>query len=200
MRRMGNVCIVLGTALILGALSLFLYNQLESKQAGDAAGTVLSQVMDEIPQPDPTGSDPYDTDMTEVTIDGYKYVGYLAIPALELELPVMSQWDYFRLKIAPCRYSGSTKTDNLVICAHNYVRHFGSLKYLSTGDEVTFTDMDGEVWNYQVIDVDILSATAVEEIESGEYDLTLFTCTYGGGSRVTVRCDQVTEEETTPDS
>lgn len=198
MRKMGAVCILLGTALILGALSLFLWNQLESKQAGDAARNVLPQIIEKISQPDPTGPveepsypDPYDPAMTEMEIDGYGYVGYLSIPALELELPVMAQWDDSRLKIAPCRYSGSTKTDNLVICAHNYVQHFGPLKGLSVGDTVIFTDMDGVVWKYQVQVVDILSANAVEEMESGEYDLTLFTCTYGGASRVTVRCDQV---------
>jgi hypothetical protein len=27
----------------------------------------------------------------------------------------------------------------------------------------------------------------------GEYDLTLFTCTYGGKSRVTVRCMEASE-------
>ena len=36
----------------------------------------------------------------------------------------------------------------------------------------------------------VVSFTAVEEMTAGEYDLTLFTCTYGGQSRVTVRCDR----------
>ena len=38
---------------------------------------------------------------------------------------------------------------------------------------------------------DILEATAIEEMTSGAYDLTLFTCTYGGTSRVTVYFDKV---------
>lgn len=53
----------------------------------------------------------------------------------------MSQWDYERLKIAPCRYEGSTKSDDLVLLAHNYGKHFGTLKNLVPGDEVFFTDM-----------------------------------------------------------
>lgn len=125
-----------------------------------------------------------------VEIDGYGYVGYLTIPALGLELPVMAEWDYARLRLAPCRYSGSTKTGDLVIAAHNYARHFGSLQTLLAGDEVRFTDMDGVVTVYEVAAVEILQPTAVEEMTAGEYDLTLFTCTYGGQSRVTVRCDR----------
>ena len=198
MGKMGTACIILGTALILGALSLFLFNRLESEQAGAAAKNVLPRIIEEILEPnstdpakEPSYPDPYDPAMTEVEIDGYAYVGYVSIPALELELPVMANWDYSRLKIAPCRYTGSTKTDDLVLCAHNYTQHFGSLKGLTDGDAVIFTDMDGVVWRYEVVVVDVLSATAVQEMESGEYDLTLFTCTYDGVSRVTVRCDRV---------
>lgn len=112
----------------------------------------------------------------------------MRIPALELELPVMAQWSYPRLKIAPCRYYGSAAENNLVIAAHNYPRHFGGLSKLEKGDEVYFTDMEGTVWRYQVEAVDVLAPEAVEEMTDAEYGLTLFTCTYGGASRVTVRC------------
>ena len=188
---------VLGTVLVLAALSLFLWNQRENNEAGTSAEKILPQVIEQIETPgagqemeEPSYPDPYDPTMTEVEIDGYAYVGVLSIPSLELELPVMSEWDYTRLKIAPCRYAGSTKTDDLVICAHNYTRHFGPIRNLTPGDTVTFTDMDGVVWQYEVVAVDILAPTDVEDMTAGGYDLTLFTCTYGGASRVTVRCRQ----------
>ena len=142
--------------------------------------------------------DPYDPAMTEVVIDGYAYIGYLSIPSLGLELPVMSEWDYTRLKIAPCRYSGSTKTDDLVIAGHNYARHFSPIKGLKEGETVYFVDMDGVRSDYQVASVEVLAPTAVEEMTSGTYDLTLFTCTYGGRSRVAVRCQRTGEDETAP--
>lgn len=193
---------VLGAVLVLAALFLFLWNQRENNEAGAAAEEILPQVIKQIetpgavqePEEEPSYPDPYDPAMTEVEIDGYAYVGYLSIPALELELPVMSEWDYARLKIAPCRYAGSTKTDDLVICAHNYTRHFGPIRNLTPGDTVIFTDMDGVVWQYQVTVVDILAPTAIEDMTASGYDLTLFTCTYGGTSRVTVRCERAAEK------
>ena len=36
--------------------------------------------------------------------------------------------------------------------------------------------------------METLMPTAVEEMESGDWDLTLFTCTVGGRTRVAVRC------------
>ena len=38
-----------------------------------------------------------------------------SIPSIGLELPVMDQWSYAGLKIAPGRYSGTTYADDLVM-------------------------------------------------------------------------------------
>ena len=81
----------------------------------------------------------------------------------------------------------------MVLMAHNYNSHFGRISQLDLGDTVVFTDMDGNVVQYEVVGEDLLDPTAVEEMTSGDFDLTLFTCTYGGGSRVTVYCDRVSE-------
>lgn len=197
----GGLLMGIGAALVCGALILFLRNQQEDAQAGVSADRLLPQIVayiedtaereDKAEQTeigDTVEAPVYGTEMTEVMIDGFAYVGYLSIPALKLELPVMSAWNYDRLKIAPCRYYGSTKSDDMVIAAHNYSQHFGTLKNLSAGDAVYFTDMDGVVWAYAVTEIAILPPTAVAEMTRGDYDLTLFTCTYGGQSRVTVRC------------
>lgn len=187
--KLGTICMGLGAVLVLAALSLFLWNQQEAKRAGESAQEILPEVIEHIEAADDY-PDPYNTDMTVAEIDGYGYIGYLSIPALGLELPVMSEWDYPRLKIAPCRYAGATKTDDLVIAAHNYARHFGTLSQLAAGDEVYFLDMDGVLSCYEVVEVITLAPTDVEEMTSGDYALTMFTCTYGGKSRVTVRCER----------
>lgn len=210
-QKVGLCCMVLGAILVAAALILFLWNQREASQADQSSQQALEQVKEVITETEIQPSDdsdgalqpidandfqPVDPTMSEVEIDGRMYIGYLSIPALDLELPVQSQWDYPGLKISPCRYYGSTKTDDLVIAAHNYARHFGGLTQLAPGDLVYFTDMDGLVNRYEVVEVDILNPTDIEEMTAGEYDLTLFTCTYGGKSRVTVRCLRVEDSAT----
>ena len=125
-----------------------------------------------------------------VEIDGNEYVGEISIPAISIDLPVMSEWSYPRLKIAPCRQFGSSRTDDLVIAAHNYESHFGKLTSLTAGDSVTFTDMDGIVNEYVVNKVEVLDPHSVEEVEHSGCALVLYTCTYGGKTRVTVFCDR----------
>ena len=185
---------VLGAALIVAALSLFAYNQMEAARAGRASGELLPQLLEEMAHSETEAAvetQPVDVfAMTEVEIDGYAYIGYLLIPKLELELPIMADWDYPRLQIAPCRYAGTLNEGNLVLMAHNYAKHFGKISQLSESDLVYFVDMDGIRTQYQVVGRDILDPAAVEEMTAGDFDLTLFTCTYGGQSRVTVYCDR----------
>ena len=130
-------------------------------------------------------------EMAVKIVNGRPYIGVLSVPVLGLELPVIQEWNYPDLRIAPCRYVGSVYTDNLVIAAHNYESHFGKLKQLKTGDLLTFTDMDGEKILYEVQVIDVLQPTAVDTVKNSDFDLVLYTCTYGGESRVVVFCNRV---------
>lgn len=204
---------VLGAALVFVALLLSRSNQREDTAAREAVMDVMPQLVQQIREntaseetvseaytiPEPELQIPVellteeDKEMTEVEINGNQYIGYLSIPVLGLELPIMSSWSYPRLNIAPCRYTGSVRGEDLVLMAHNYSSHFGKLPQLDLGDMVEFTDMDGVITRYEVVGKDVLDPAAVEEMTSGDFDLTLFTCTYGGGSRVTAYCNRISE-------
>lgn len=206
MKRKGTLVVLLGLLLILSALALICDNMIQSGRAREASVRVLDLLTQEIPAteenaPEAPAFAPEadlpdyvrnpDMEMPVASIDGIDYIGVLTIPVLELELPVVSQWSYPKLQIAPCRYTGSAYLQNMTICAHNYTTHFGNLKNLHMGDEVRFTDMDGNVFTYQVADIETLPPTAVEEMTDSGWDLSLFTCTIGGSTRVTVRCERV---------
>ena len=192
MKHKGKGLIFTGLLLIAAALFLTGYNLFDQMRAQRSAAQAAAQLTEQLPQTSQTDVPDYlltpEMEMPVETIDGVDYVGVLRIPALALELPVINQWSYPLLKIAPCRYSGSAYQNNLVLCAHNYASHFGNLKNLHIGDAVTFTDMDGNLFTYQVAELETLPPQATEEMENGDWDLTLFTCTVGGQSRVTVRC------------
>ena len=197
-KKTGIAIIAVGAALILSALLLLLYNRYEDAHAGQEAESLLASVEEAISAqtmdvptaaaPSPT---PLDPEMPVVTLGGYEYVGYVEIPTLGLKLPVMAEWDYTRLHIAPCRQFGSTRTDDLVIAAHNFESHFGRLKELAGGETVIFTDMDGVVSTYSVTRLETLNPNSVEAVQNSGHDLVLYTCTKGGKTRVTVFCDRV---------
>ena len=187
-----------GLLLLAAALLLAGGNFLEA----DRAALASEQVLQQMEPPAPAEADPPeepeevvpayvlnpDMEMPETEVDGHRYIGVLEISSLELSLPVMNEWSYPRLKLAPCRYSGSAYTGNLVIAAHNYRTHFGPIKNLTVGAQVTFTDVKGRRFSYEVSAVETIEATSVEDAVSNAWDLTLITCTPGGQARVAVRC------------
>ena len=189
-RKIAITFMSVGIILISLALGLLIYNNYENRRAQESSERLVESIRLDI---EVTGdeegvTDPFDTEMKVKEIDGYGYIGYLQIPALDLDLPVMSEWDYERLKIAPCRYYGSTKTDNLVIAGHNYKVHFKYLDTLKPGDIVIFTDMESKVHKYKVDVVELLAPTDVDKVKDTGDDLILYTCTYSRAERITVRC------------
>lgn len=210
-RRVGSVFVVIGAVLLAAALLLCLYNEHEDAMAGEAAGEALSALQEvinggneEINAPplldlsDPTEAtqapeETVPTELTVVNIGGYDYIGYLSIPAFDLELPVMADWSMEKLQTAPCLQYGSPLTDDAVIAGHNFKQHFRALHDIQAGERVTFTDMNGYVIEYTVADVEIIDPRNVYDVINSEYDLILYTCTTGGQSRVTVRCNRTEE-------
>lgn len=185
-KKSGVILISLGAVLIFAALLLFLYNRSEDRRAGQEAESLLEDVRSTMAaNADP---EPQEEPAEEIT---YDYAGVIAIPDLSLELPVIDQWSYARLKVAPCRQSGAAADGDLVIAAHNYKSHFGYLDRLEPGASVIFTDMEGTVYRYAVEEIRQLEPEDVEDVSSvfsSEYPLVLYTCTPGGKARVAVFC------------
>jgi sortase A len=124
-------------------------------------------------------------------IDGNRYIG--VIETNSFCLPVMDDWDYNKLKISPCRYAGSYLTDNLVICGHNYATHFSSIKWMHIGDDVYFTTVTGKQYHYIVSNMETIEPGHIAQMtNTGDWQLTLFTCHTGGMTRCAVRCTKET--------
>ena len=206
-KKAGIAIVAVGAALILSALVLLLHNRYADARAGREAETLLAGVEAAISsqaaaeqeknRTEPTAAEALDPEMPVAMLEGYGYVGYVEIPALGLKLPVMSDWDYTRLEIAPCRQFGSSRADDLVIAAHNFESHFGRLKEMPLGNTVTFTDMAGIVNTYRAEMIETLSPKDVDAVQNSGYDLVLYTCTRDGQERVAVFCNR-TGESTVP--
>lgn len=182
--------IVIGVLCLAFAAGLTLYNVWDEQRAEVTVAESVTlvekniQVQPEEQQLIVPEAQPF---MSSVQVDGYNYVGVLEIPAMELKLPVLEEWSESLLRVAPCMYEGNLY-DGMIIAGHNYRSHFGPITRLVAGDEIRFTDVDGNVWHYQVVSTEIINGHDVEAMEAGNWDLTLFTCTLGGQERFTVRC------------
>ena len=219
-RKTGTICILPGLLLIAAALGLTGYNLWDNERAGRVSADITERLLEVMPEraeyapedlfieyapekeplPEDThiGTEQAETvveAMATVEVEEYRYIGILEIPKLKITLPVMETWDYDRLQIAPCRYTGNIYSNDLVICAHNFEKHFGTLFGAEPGMEVYFSTVDGQVYKFVISNVEEVNPYAIDYMtrpeESGNWDLTLFTCFLGGRTRCTVRCLRV---------
>lgn len=195
MIKIGKKLIIIGILLIIISSILSIYNIYEEKQAGKNSIAVLNNMKDTIVENVQNINNEIENEntMQVINVNGYDYIGTITIPSLNLELPIMSEYDYDRLKISPCRYYGSIYTNDLIICAHSYKSHFKYINNLNQGDKIIITDTLGINYIYEVLEIEILNSTDVSKMIDNEFDLTLYTCTNDGLKRITVRCNRIYE-------
>ena len=198
----GVICLLLGIGCLVSAIGLVFYNRWEADNAQVVSQAILTDVesiLEESPTlpflpdvPEQSVTETVPAEMATVKVDGYDCIGILSIPVLELKLPVLADWSYSKLTKAPCHYYGTYYEGDFVIAAHNYDSHFGRLPQLQPGDIVIFTDVSGEDHYYEVVLLETLPPQATQEMIASGFGLSLYTCTPGGGNRVTVRCNPIT--------
>lgn len=182
----------LGLLFVTAAGGLFAYNRIIDKNAGETAQKIIATV-EQAPKEETYTED--ENGEKTVTVDGEKYIGVISIPSLGISLPVQSEWSLAKLKNSPCLYSGNVYDGTAIICAHNYQSHFGSLKYADVGDKVYYTDVAGLTYIYKISSVEQVDGYDVETMKNNTgWDMTLFTCTYSGRQRVTVRLTRTESE------
>lgn len=208
--KKGRLLVILGTVLLLAALSLVLWNNYRQQTSSKKMNGILSSLLLQMPQTDddfesddtafgqnglnsgtfdlPSGGEPsYSEEYIEV--EQKRYIGILQIPSLGLELPIMADYSYAELYNSPCRYFGGIATSDIVIAAHNYRYFFGPIDNLNSGDKLIFTDVNGKIFTYSVVQSEIIASNDLNSLlaNSDEWDMTLFTCTWSGTSRIVVR-------------
>lgn len=213
MRRQPNkILLALGGVLLIAAMGLFVRNSWEErvvsvetqgvKEVLDKAPALyniedlemgLEAGLDAIPDYilDPG------MEMPTIEVDGDDYIGTIIIPDCNIDLPVTATWSYPLLKKSPCLYRGSIYAKDAIIMAHNYKIHFRPLWNIEEGTEVFFVDADQNEFKYTVAWKEDIPTDNLDDLlnDDPDWDLTLFTCTYGGESRVVVRCLLVPDEE-----
>lgn len=127
---------------------------------------------------------------------GYKTVGKIKIPKLEIEKYILEETTQESLKVAVTKTYGpkANEIGNFCISGHNYVQTFGRLKELEIGDKIIITDTYNREITYQVYKiykVDPSDTSCLSQETNGEREVTLITCTLGAIKRNIVKAIEV---------
>lgn len=127
---------------------------------------------------------------------GYKTIGKIKIPKLEIEKYILAETTEESLKAAVTKTCGpkANEIGNFCISGHNYVQTFRRLKELEVGDEILITDTYNREITYQIYKTYKVSPTdtsCLSQETNGEREVTLITCTLGAIKRNIVKAIEV---------
>lgn len=127
---------------------------------------------------------------------GYKTIGKIKIPKLEIEKYILSETTEQSLKVAVTKLCGpkANEIGNLCISGHNYIQTFGRLKELEIGDKIIITDTYAREVTYQIYKIYKVNPNDTECLNqetNEEREITLITCTLGAIKRNIIKAIEV---------
>lgn len=139
-----------------------------------------------------------ETEGVDIEYKGYKVVGIINIPKINLEYPILEITTKETMKLSITKFWGNNVNEigNLCLAGHN--NHdgtmFGKTKKLKIGDIIELTDMQMVrkqyiIYNKYITDPNDISVTEAEENE--EREVTLITCSNGNKERLIIKAREV---------
>lgn len=187
--------ILIVVAIILG--SLVIKKQIESFKIENKTQEVLSKIKDRTSH---TGEIDVIQEIDE-KIEGYKVVGIIKIPKINIEYPILEKTDKTSLNLSITKFWGEkiNQKGNVVLAGHNNLNNkmFGKINKLENGDIIELTDNQMVTVKYQVFKtyiVDPNDITCILPQDEGSREVTLITCTNGNKDRFIVKAREITNK------
>lgn len=143
-----------------------------------------------------------ETDEAVQTIDaeleGYKIVGIINIPRIDVEYPILEKTTVDSLNVSITKFWGNeiNEIGNVTLAGHNNFSGvmFGKIKKLVVGDIIELTDTQNVTLKYEVFETKIIDPNDIScilPIEEGRREVTLITCENGKANRFIVKAKEV---------
>jgi len=134
----------------------------------------------------------------DAELGGYKVVGIIKIPKINLEYPILEKTNAESLNISITKFWGNeiNEIGNVTLAGHNNLNGvmFGKIKKLVEGDIIELTDKQNITLKYEVFSTSVIDPNDIScilPIEEGRREVTLITCTNGRENRFIVKAKEV---------
>lgn len=181
------------TALVLATFIIKKY--IEGNKIESNIQSVLQEIKKE------KQSDPNQIDVIkeiDEEIEGYKVVGIINIPKINIEYPILEKTNKESLKLSITKFWGEkiNQKGNVVLAGHNNLNNkmFGKIDKLENGDIIELTDSQMVTVKYQVFDkyiIDPNDINCIFPVEENTREVTLITCTNRDKNRLVVKAREI---------
>lgn len=139
-----------------------------------------------------------DNTVTEIEIDGYKVLGIIRIPKIDLEYPILNETTNVSMKKSITKFWGPELNEigNLTLAGHNNRdgTMFGKVKKLEIGDIIEIQDLYKNTVQYQIFDMYVIEpndVSCVKSVDPNAKEVTLITCTNGNKNRLITKAREI---------
>lgn len=173
--------------LVLGAVVLSCW-QWGIHDAQQKAEAYVATIRSLVPEPqDAPLEERRDNTMAELSLEGKSFVGLLEMPKWGSVLPVGADWG--KASRYPCRLSGSVYDGTLQIGTTSQTGQYDFYREISVGDEVTFTDLEGNRFSFRVADIRYEQHADQSALQQKDAALTLFVKNVYSFEYILIFCD-----------
>lgn len=134
----------------------------------------------------------------EIEIDGYKVLGIIRIPKIDLEYPILNETNKISMKKSITKFWGPNlnTVGNLTLAGHNNKdgTMFGKVKKLNIGDIIEIEDLYKNTVKYEIFDMYVIDpndVSCVESVDANTKEVTLITCTNGNKNRLITKAREI---------
>ena len=191
-------CVLLIAAIAILSVVIYKYgsNQINEKESQEAV-EAFSNI-------DFSKNEEESNNPIQLEYKGYKIIGIVKIPEIELEYPILEIGDIDPknaekpMKLSIIKYWGENVNDygNLSIAGHNNKdgTMFGKTKKLEIGDIVELTDLKGQTIKYSIYNIFVTDPNDVSILLPKDElirEVTLITCTNGNKERLILKAKEI---------
>lgn len=181
------------TAIVLA--TFIVKKNIENKKIENNAQAVLQEIKKEKTTP------PNQIDVIQEIdeeIGGYKVIGIINIPKIEIEYPILEQTNKESLDLSITKFFGEkiNQKGNIVLAGHNRLNNtmFGKIDKLEKGNIIELTDIQMVTVKYQVFDkyiIDPNDISCIYPVDENTREVTLITCSNRDKNRLIVKAREI---------
>ncbi len=187
-RLVRKICLLTGVALLAAGIAVLVIWQCGLYASQEKAEQYAQALMEILPEPQAAiPEERRDNAMPAISVEGVDFVGVIEMPRYNSVLPVCAHWG--KPSKYPCRLEGSVYDKTIRIGGTSQKGQYDFYRDISVGDSVFFRDVEGNRYEYSVID--IRYEKNADQVSLGRQDsaLTLFIKNTYAFEYIIVYCD-----------
>lgn len=199
MKKIINFLIIILILAAITVLGFIIYRYSQYQKNSEEAIEVVAKIEKEFEEISKTGATEGAEQKVETEYKGYKVVGIIEIPKINIKYPILNKTNDDSMQYSITKFAGGevNSIGNFVVAGHNYLdgSMFGKVKQLEIGDEIKLTDLYNNTVTYEIFDiysVDPNDTSILESVDENAREVTLITCTKGHVERLITKAKEKT--------